>query len=517
MALLSAQSTSSDLENSYNRFFDVFVLSESGKPVYCFSKREDIITLLPLCQALVNCFQETLKDSLRFVTTTSGLVITFSVRSPLIIVILTHCNCGVDPNILINQVNAQIVSVITEKTLRSVFEQRPTFDFRRLLSGSEKLLDIIIEEGFINKPIVAADLFNSHFLSLSLNDRDKPLVYGYITSLLTPFSKSKANSLNTATFGHNLANYPISYPRSHINRVMVPVFLLNQSVRESITNLISSCISLVKSKILFALLLIIENFKPSGNTDEDNGHDNDNENFDSNENRSYSYSLPKLISIVNVNQKVTKLSPLDIQILQALIIGSESQIRSAESLWSPICLPRIDCTAFMYGHLSIINQEVIPNIDNSLDSQLCLILLTSDKEDFHNCQIVKGSVGQRLNKIKLTSPLLSDLSIPFLQFFWYLSLRPQSIFRQSFPNFDIIKFNTLVHYMIRRMLSSKLKTFWIRSDDHKMVLLGWHSPTFQLYAQFEPTTTKSQGINAAQTIIKWIKKEEEKILFRDYQ
>ena len=119
--------------------FDAFILSESGKPVYCFSKRVDIVTLLPLCQALFNCFQETLNDCLKYVSTKSGLLITFSIRSPFIIVTLTHCNGGIDPNILISQINAQIVSVITEKTLRSVFEQRPTFDFRRLLSGSEKL------------------------------------------------------------------------------------------------------------------------------------------------------------------------------------------------------------------------------------------------------------------------------------------------------------------------------------------------------------------------------------------
>ena len=287
---------------------------------------------------------------------------------------------------------------------------------------------------------------------------------------------------------------------------MIPVFLLNQSVRDSITNIILSSISSVKSKILFGFLLSIENLKLL---------EKDANNLESLDNFFFNFPITKLITVVNVNQKVTKISPLDIQIIQSLIIASENQLRSAESLWSPICLPRIDCAAFMYGHISIINQEVTPT--NSFSSYLCLVLLTSDKEDFHNCQLVKGYIDQRLNKIKLIPPLLSELNIPFLQFFWYLSLRPQSIFRQSFPNFDIIKFNSLIHCMIRRMLSSKLKTFWMRIDDYKMVLLGWHSPTFQLYIQFEPTTTKSQGLSAAQTIIKWIKKEEEKILFRDYQ
>jgi hypothetical protein len=114
---------------------DVFVMSESGKPVYCYTRREDSVTLMGVCVALINFVEQTLNDSMRSINTSSGLQITFSVKTPLIFVVISRINSGIDASILINQVNAQIISILTSKTLKSVFIQRPTFDLKRLLSG----------------------------------------------------------------------------------------------------------------------------------------------------------------------------------------------------------------------------------------------------------------------------------------------------------------------------------------------------------------------------------------------
>ncbi len=124
--------------NNSCRELDVFVMSESGKPVYCYTRREDSITLMGVCVALINFVEQTLNDSMRSINTSSGLQITFSVKSPLIFVVISRINSGIDASILINQVNAQIISILTSKTLKSVFEQRPTFDLKRLLSGIDQ-------------------------------------------------------------------------------------------------------------------------------------------------------------------------------------------------------------------------------------------------------------------------------------------------------------------------------------------------------------------------------------------
>ena len=115
--------------------FDVFVISESGKPVYCYSRREDGVTLMGVCVALINFMENTQNDTIRHIHTGSGLRITFSHKPPLIIVVVYRMSTGIDGSVVINQVNAQIISILTAKTLKSVFEQRPTFDLKRLLSG----------------------------------------------------------------------------------------------------------------------------------------------------------------------------------------------------------------------------------------------------------------------------------------------------------------------------------------------------------------------------------------------
>ncbi|XP_053213487.1 protein SAND-like [Panonychus citri] len=524
---------------------ELFVLSESGKPIYSYTTREDIVTLLPLCQALVNCFQDTHKDTIRFIVTRSGLKIIFSQRTPLIFVVVTHTFSGIDGNLLINQIHAQLVSVITEKTLRSVFEQRATFDLRRLLTGNEKMVHILIEQGFIGKPIVCRRQHAGQQLTFSSNETfdnqhfdnlksshvnnskkdsqfksDSSITYGYISSLSIPFSSSSQSIRSSPS--SNSHPHQVNYHRSYVNRALIPVYPLNQTVRDSITNAINSSISSVKSRIAFGLLLTVEPSNYYYSTSETNPdiflrtHEDD-------------FPSTKILAVSNYNSKCSKLSPLDMQLIQCLVMASESQLKSVESLWLPLCLPRIDASAFMHGHISYLNNQnsssssptpsatSSPSSHLSSSPQLALILLTTDKEDFHNCQMVKDNLGERLNKIKLTSPPFSDLNIPCLQYFWYMTLRSQSIFRSSLSQFNsVVQISPLIHFVAHRMLSSRLKIFWLRSDRHKVVILGWHSPTFQLYAQLEPTTTKSMGLNAAQMIVKWIKKEEDKLMFRDY-
>ncbi|KAI1298770.1 Vacuolar fusion protein MON1 -like protein A [Halotydeus destructor] len=132
--------------------FEVFICSEAGKPIYCFRKDRDeefVVTLMGVCQALINFFIDSEKDLLKCIITASGLKVTFAIKTPLIIVVVTHILSPVDAQLVTTQVYAQIVSILTKKTLKSVFEQRPTFDLRRLLGSSEKLIDTVVQEGIL--------------------------------------------------------------------------------------------------------------------------------------------------------------------------------------------------------------------------------------------------------------------------------------------------------------------------------------------------------------------------------
>ena len=253
--------------------------------------------------------------------------------------------------------------------------------------------------------------------------------------------------------------------------------MLSQSLRESVFNAISSC-AVSAPNVVFSILFSVDPKDQNNSSNEIN-----------------------LVVICNHNSKA-RLNPLDTQLVYSLVLASESQLQSVESFWMPLCLPRFDANNFLHAHISY------------LSDKYCLALLTTDREDFHKCQLMKDSIIDRLARVQLTSSRsnLSDLSQPQLQYLWYQSHRQSVLWRQS----CLSDFSSINYYITDRMLKSNLKTFWIRSESDGL-LLGWHSPTFQMYAQFDVTITQMQALTAIQAIIKWIKKEEEKFVIKDYQ
>ncbi|XP_054163154.1 LOW QUALITY PROTEIN: vacuolar fusion protein MON1 homolog A-like [Oppia nitens] len=433
---------------------DVFVMSESGKPVYCYSRREDSITLMGVCVALIHVTDKLENDTIRHIQTIGGLRIAFALKSPLIICFVFRVNLGIDANILINQVNAQIISILTAKTLKSVFEQRPTFDLKRLLSGSEKLIDTLID--VILSPI------NANKSENNCNNQMNAFLSSSMTTSKTIGNQSIINNRSTIS-----------------TRVYIPIRVMAAQLRESVYNIINSCASSAPN-VIFSLLFSVDKKAK----EEYNGSNN----------------YIQLICVCN--QFKARLNPLDIQLLYSLVMASESQLASVESFFLPICLPRFDSNNFLHTHISYLSNEY------------CLALLTTDREEFHKCQLTKESIIDRLAKVHLTPSRsnLSDLSQPQLQYLWYQSHRQSVLWRQS----PVFEFSSLNHYITNRMLKSNLKTFWLRSESDGL-LLGWHSPTFQLYAQFDVTITQLQALTAIQAIIKWIKKEEDKFVIKDYQ
>lgn len=593
-------------------YLEIFVLSEFGKPIYCHNKRDDQITLLPLCQALINYFNDTQNDNLKYVLLKSGLKITFSAKSPLIVVVINHQFSGLDSNLIINQIYAQIISTVTNKTLKSVFQQSATFDLRRLLGNSEKMIEYLVEDGLVarrlknlkNKLINQLDdqldnenssnqsnlnNFNNQNginedsnsqldnCSTGCNENDET-IHCFLTSITQSYSnETRQNAL--AIGSSTSSNMTSNLYKPHLNKVMIPVLPLNQQLRDSITNILTSSIASSSNDILYSILIkfhndlsldendktvvngnLVENCESvtsDSNADvnelecsqstDDNKESNLNENgagTESNENASASSTKESisssikqmleessddllnrelkpvatchLVTIANQNTKIAKLNTLDAHIVINLNLCLKNQLNTVESLWLPICLPRFNNNAFMHAHFCLLNLS----IENDQRNKFGLIQLTTNKEDFDKCQLARNIISDRLNKLKISSyTSFSKLNIPILHSFWYQSLRSQTIIWKSkyCLGKELCKNDYLIHYMAKRMIDSNLKTFWMRSDRHYIALLGWHSPTFQLYIQFDVIASKTIAINFAQNIIKWVKNEESNLVIKDYQ
>ncbi|KAK8403665.1 hypothetical protein O3P69_000038 [Scylla paramamosain] len=122
----------------------VFILSESGKPIYTrYGKEDRLVTLFGLMQALVSFVADS-EDVIRCIVAGDHKFV-FLVKSPMILVGVSHSVASIPQLIMqLTYVHNQIVSVLTGSALTRMFEKRRNYDFRHLLGGTERLLDNLL-------------------------------------------------------------------------------------------------------------------------------------------------------------------------------------------------------------------------------------------------------------------------------------------------------------------------------------------------------------------------------------
>lgn len=491
--------------------FELLILSEAGKPIYSYTKREDAVTVMPLCSALMDYAQKTQNEALKSIKTSDNLIINFMPRSPLIFIVIHEVDSYVDPVILVDQVEAQVVSILTLKYLKNVFIERPTFDLKRLIYGSEKLIDAVTN------------------LSAFVTKLDWPWVQTFLAVSSTPALMSNS--------GTNL-NQPLP-TRPH--RVLVPVVSMVSGARESIQGIINNVVSSSSKNIVFSLL-----FRVLRSEENDERSNNSSSVEQTTSDQVQSDMRFKLMTVCNHHER-HKIKIADIHIILALVTGSRVQLASAESLWLPVCLPRFNKDAFLHSYISCLN-----NTEN------CIVMMSIDRDEFTTCQSIRNIIEEKLEvhlkdahqKSKvyyqmspLVHPVLLDLQDKFmsntlsneelaevqqqakiynskielyharqLQFLWYQTNRQVLWWQRSASK----KMNPTLFYMTRKMLNSSLKILWLKLADDS-VFLGWHVATFQLYAQFDNTIIPSEATEVVQRITTWIKKEEENFSIKDYK
>ncbi|XP_056381195.1 vacuolar fusion protein MON1 homolog A isoform X2 [Hyla sarda] len=132
------------LDDWYQHQKHVFVLSEAGKPVYSrYQSEEALSSTAGVMMALVS-FLETDKNAIRSIHA-DGYTVVFVRRSPLVLVSVSHTRQSeqeIAQELL--YVYYQIVSLVTGTQLHHLFQQRPSYDLRRLLSGSERITDNLL-------------------------------------------------------------------------------------------------------------------------------------------------------------------------------------------------------------------------------------------------------------------------------------------------------------------------------------------------------------------------------------
>ncbi|XP_063797490.1 vacuolar fusion protein MON1 homolog A [Pseudophryne corroboree] len=400
------------LEDWYQHQKHVFVLSEAGKPVYSrFRSEEALSSTAGVMMALVS-FLETDKNAIRSIHA-DGYKVVFVRRSPLVLVSVTHTRQSeqeIAQELL--YVYYQILSLVTGAQLHHLFQQRPSYDLRRLLSGSERITDNLLD---------SMDIDPSFLLGAV---RCLPLLSG---------------------------------------------------LRDSAAN----CLQHAKAKSLVFSILMSRN---------------------------------QLVTLVR--KKDQYLHPIDLHLLFNLVTSSSS-FREGEA-WTPVCLPKFNPSGFFHAHISYLSHS----------PELCLLMVSTDREDFFTASDCKRKIVERLEKRGSWGPLkealrnpfydIAQVGIPELKHFLYKS-KSSGLFTSPVMSApydteeESRRLVSLYQYLHGRAHCSSHPLSTIFHMGSHENILAWVTEAFELYVCFSPLGTKSSAVSGVSRLLRWIRKEEERM------
>ncbi|PNF25223.1 Vacuolar fusion protein MON1-like protein A [Cryptotermes secundus] len=224
--------------------------------------------------------------------------------------------------------------------------------------------------------------------------------------------------------------------------------------------------------------------------------------------------LAKSQLITLVRMKKYFIHPADLHLIFNLVNSSES-FKASES-WTPICLPKFDSSGFLYGHVSYLSD----------DCQACLLLLTVDRDVFFTLSEAKQKIVEKLRRsncleainesVNRPSYTASQVGVPEMRHFlykckstaqfWSPALEPP--YHTTEESQRLLGLYQALHHHLHAA-SRPLKLLHQQLD--KETMLGWVTSGFELYVTFEPLITKHSAINAVNKLLRWIKKEEDRL------
>lgn len=253
--------------------------------------------------------------------------------------------------------------------------------------------------------------------------------------------------------------------------------------------------------------------------------------------------------IALIRPKKHSIHPADIHILMNTIHSPSILNSPATSSSVPICLPKFEPSGFVNAYVSFLRRD--PEDGSSrfsetdpprtpglsapeFDTGLALVCINGGI-NFDNIRSWCDSAVSKLEGDGTLDILaknilsgeteysISDLGIPGLRHFVYKSRAQVQI---TFPIFEdpydnsnekrrLITLYQTLHDAIHAKSGQEdpLKLQYIRTD--KESVMGWITQPFELYISVSPWLPKSAVIGAANSVARWVKREESKLFLKD--
>ncbi|XP_069841555.1 vacuolar fusion protein MON1 homolog B-like isoform X2 [Dendropsophus ebraccatus] len=404
----------------------VFVLSEAGKPIYSrYGNEEALSSTMGVMMALVS-FVQSGNNIIRSIHSDKQKVV-FLQQGPLVLVSVSRAPQSEEQlRKELQYVYYQIISMLTQASVARIFERKKNYDLRRLLAGSEKILDSLLD----------------------LLDTDPGFLLGAVRCVALP-----------------------------------------SPLRDSLSSILTKAIT---PNLVFSILVAEQ----------------------------------QLVTVVQERAVIEdcRLDPADLHLLLNLI-GASSAFQAGE-IWTPICLPRFNPDGYFYAYISYLDPECT----------VCLVLLSTDKESFYAVSGCKRKIQEAMEAqnslqalagaLRCCSYSVSLVGVPELLHFVYKPLDIPDPYRQL-PQFtspepdgpysnaeEKQRLFDLYRYLHCRIHSSTRPLRLIYHVAEKETLLAWVTSKFELYTAFSSLVTKVGAINVITKLLRWIKREEDRLFIR---
>ncbi|XP_004704593.1 vacuolar fusion protein MON1 homolog B [Echinops telfairi] len=411
----------------------VFVLSEAGKPIYSrYGSVEALSATMGVMTALVS-FVQSAGDAIRAIYAEDHKLV-FLQQGPLLLVAVSRTpQSAAQLRGELLAVHAQIVSTLTRASVTRIFAHKQNYDLRRLLAGSERTLDRLLDNV----------------------ERDPGgLLLGAVRCV------------------------PLARP-----------------LREALGTLLRRCTAPGLALSVLAL----------------DGQ------------------------LITAAQERTVLNEcrLDPADLQLLLDWVGAPAFAAGEAWAPVCLPRFNPDGFFYAYVARL--DAMP---------VCLLLLGTDREAFHAMATCRRLVEDGMRALGATHALeavagfsntqsasapaysVQAVGAPGLRHFLYKPLDIPDHHRQL-PQFtspeleapysreeEQHRLSDLYHCLHARLHSTSRPLRLIYHVAEKETLLAWVTSKFELYTCLSPLVTKAGAILVVTKLLRWVKKEEDRLFIR---
>ncbi|XP_036296453.1 vacuolar fusion protein MON1 homolog B isoform X1 [Pipistrellus kuhlii] len=411
----------------------VFVLSEAGKPIYSrYGSVEALSTTMGVMTALVS-FVQSAGDTIRAIYAEDHKLV-FLQQGPLLLVAVSRTpQSAAQLREELLAVHAQIVSTLTRASVARIFARKQNYDLRRLLAGSERTLDRLLD---------------------SVERDPGALLLGAVRCV------------------------PLTRP-----------------LREALGTLLRRCTA---PGLALSVLAV-------------------------------GGQLVTAAQERNVLAEC-RLDPADLQLLLNWV---SAPAFAAGEAWAPVCLPRFNPDGFFYAYVARL--DAMP---------VCLLLLATDPEAFHDMATCRrlvedgmhtlgamrtlGEAASFSNAPSATAPSYSVQAVgaPGLWHFLYKPLDIPDHHRQL-PQFtspeleapysreeERQRLSDLYHRLHARLHSTSRPLRLIYHVAEKETLLAWVTSKFELYTCLSPLVTKAGAILVVTKLLRWVKKEEDRLFIR---